>query len=82
MENTRLGIYSLLSFLVHYYVDFDKYFAILPSDIDKQKYLDYYNAKQVSRGFKYNSGENDDWVDEKQLRELIKRHVDPNFKPL
>ena len=32
-------------------IEFDKYYAILPSDIDKTKYLEHYNAKEVEKGF-------------------------------
>jgi UDP-N-acetylglucosamine 4,6-dehydratase/5-epimerase len=62
-------------------IEFDKYFAILPTDADKQKYLKHYNAKEVERGYKYNSGTNEKWIDVEEMRELIKTHVDPNFKP-
>jgi hypothetical protein len=29
----------------------------------------------------YNSGENDHWVSTEEMRDLIKKHVDPNFIP-
>lgn len=38
-----------------------------------------FNAKKVAEGFKYNSGQNTEWVDAEALRKLIKAHVDPNF---
>ncbi|MBN4051251.1 UDP-N-acetylglucosamine 4,6-dehydratase (inverting) [bacterium AH-315-M05] len=44
-----------------------------------QRYLDIYNGDRVKPGFKYNSGTNTDWLSVKQLRELIKKHIDPNF---
>ena len=31
-------------------------------------------------GFSYNSGDNTDWETVESLRELVKIHVDPNFK--
>ena len=61
-------------------IDIGKYYAILPSGVDKNKYLEYFNGKAVSEGFSYNSGENDKWVSVEEMRELIKTFVDPNFK--
>lgn len=63
-------------------IDAGKYYAILPSGINKEKYLKYYNAKEVAKGFRYNSGENTKWVNIEEMRELIKNYVDPNFKPI
>ena len=63
-------------------IDAGTYYIILPSDVDKQKYLQRYNAKEVAKGFTYNSGENEQWLSEEQLRELIIKCVDPTFKPL
>ncbi|MFN3554331.1 MAG: UDP-N-acetylglucosamine 4,6-dehydratase (inverting) [Bacteroidales bacterium] len=62
-------------------IEFDRYYAILPSDSNKEKYLKHYNAKEVNKGFKYNSGTNDEWIDVEQMRELIRRFVDENFVP-
>ncbi|MAT58484.1 MAG: UDP-N-acetylglucosamine 4,6-dehydratase (inverting) [Ignavibacteriae bacterium] len=62
-------------------IDIGKYFAILPSGDNTDKYLDYYKASKVKEGFSYNSGENTDWVSVKEMRELIKKFVNPNFKP-
>ncbi|KPL16478.1 MAG: UDP-N-acetylglucosamine 4,6-dehydratase (inverting) [Bacteroides sp. SM23_62] len=63
-------------------IEFDKYYAILASDANKQKYLDYYNALEVPKGFKYNSGTNDQWITIEEMRNLIKTFVDKNFKPI
>jgi UDP-N-acetylglucosamine 4,6-dehydratase/5-epimerase len=63
-------------------IEFDKYFAILPSDVDKTIYLDHYAAKLVEPGFTYNSGANTDWETEESLREKIVKYVDPEFKPI
>jgi UDP-N-acetylglucosamine 4,6-dehydratase (inverting) len=63
-------------------IEFDKYYAILPSGVDKERYLEYYNATEVPKGFKYNSGTNADWETEESMVEKIKKYVDPNFKPL
>lgn len=62
-------------------IEFDRYFAILPSDADKGKYLKHFNAKEVEKGFKYNSGTNSEWETIDSLRKKIIEHVDPNFKP-
>ena len=63
-------------------VDCGKYYAILPShpSWDKDKYYQKFNAKPVQKGFKYNSGENDEWLTPSQIEELIKTHVDRNFE--
>jgi len=63
-------------------IEFDKYYAILPSGVDKERYLEHYNATEVSKGFKYNSGTNTEWETEESMVEKIKKYVDPNFKPL
>lgn len=61
-------------------IEFDKYFAILPSGADKQKYIKHYNAWEVPVGFKYNSGTNSEWETVESLRDKIKKYVDPNFE--
>jgi UDP-N-acetylglucosamine 4,6-dehydratase (inverting) len=60
-------------------IEFDKYYAILPSGIEFDKYLKHYNAKMVTPGFKYNSGTNTQWETVESLREKIKRYVDFEF---
>ncbi|MDT9547524.1 MAG: UDP-N-acetylglucosamine 4,6-dehydratase (inverting) [Chlorobium phaeovibrioides] len=62
-------------------IEFDRYYAILPSDAKKEKYLKHFNASEVAPGFKYNSGTNIEWVDEDALRALIRQYVDPEFEP-
>jgi UDP-N-acetylglucosamine 4,6-dehydratase/5-epimerase len=32
-------------------IEFDKYYAILPSDAKKEKYLKHFNAWEVEKGF-------------------------------
>ncbi|WP_020526892.1 UDP-N-acetylglucosamine 4,6-dehydratase (inverting) [Flexithrix dorotheae] len=63
-------------------VDIGKYYVILPqqSDEKKQKYLMETGAKEVPKGFKYNSGTNDEWLSVEDMRSLITEFVDPNFK--
>ena len=66
----------------YYTIDTGKYYAILPAGANRQKYLDYYKATEVPKGFKYNSGENNKWVSVEELRELIRKHIDPDFQPI
>ncbi len=62
-------------------IEFDKYYAILPSGSNKEKYLAHFNAVEVPKGFQYNSGTNTQWVEVKEMQELIKTYVYPDFKP-
>lgn len=62
-------------------IDIGKYFVILPTVGKKQKYLDHFKGKKVKEGFSYNSGKNEDWVSIEEMRRLIVKYVDPNFKP-
>lgn len=59
---------------------FDKYYAILASDAEKEKYLKHFKAKEVEKGFQFNSGTNDKWETVESMRELIKKYVDENFE--
>jgi len=63
-------------------IEFDKYFAILPSGANMEKYMKHFNAIKVPKGFQYNSGTNTQWVDVAEMQSLIKEFVDPNFKPV
>jgi len=63
-------------------IEFDRYYAILPTDVDKQKYLKHYHAWEVRPGFKYNSGTNMEWETVDTMRDKIKKYVDSNFSPL
>jgi UDP-N-acetylglucosamine 4,6-dehydratase (inverting) len=65
-----------------YTYDLGKYYTILPSQHrwDLDEYIEHFKAKKVDLGFRYNSGENDEWVSVQELRELIKNHVDTTFK--
>lgn len=66
----------------HNTIDIGKYFAILPAN-GKDKYLNFYSGSQeVEKGYSYNSGANDQWVDVKEMRKLIKKNIDPDFKPI
>lgn len=61
--------------------DLGKYYAILPQipAFNLTDYIKTFNAKKVAEGFRYSSGKNSEWVDAEGIRELIKKHVDPNF---
>lgn len=63
-------------------IEFDKYYAILPSYSEKDKYLKHYKAKEVVKGFQYNSGTNDRWETLESMVELIRKYVDENFEPI
>lgn len=61
--------------------DLGKYYTILPS-IPKFKlneFISHFNAIKVPEGFNYNSGDNTEWDDTETLKELIKKHVEPNY---
>lgn len=62
-------------------LDCGKYYVIIPShpNWDKEKYIKTFNAKWVPQGFRYNSGENTEWISVDELRSQIKTHVDPHF---
>lgn len=61
--------------------DLGKYYTILPHGMNfkTNDFIDHFNAKRVELGFRYNSGENDQWVSVEDLRKLIRDHVDPTF---
>ncbi len=62
--------------------DIGKYYAILPQEtvFDREKFIKHFKAKLVEPNFSYNSGDNKEWETTESLRELLKTHVDPNFK--
>ena len=63
-------------------IDIGNYYAILPAN-GKQRYLEHHNGSiEVEIGFSYNSGTNKEWATVEQLRDLIKKHIDPSFKPI
>ncbi|TMM29160.1 UDP-N-acetylglucosamine 4,6-dehydratase (inverting) [Polaribacter aestuariivivens] len=66
-------------------VDLGKYYAILPqkspySKYSKEDYKEAFNGTDVPEGFSYDSGNNTEWETVESLRELVKLHVDSNFK--
>jgi len=61
--------------------DLGKYYVILPQTTHWKldEFIRQFGAKKVPVGFKYNSGENDEWLDVPSLRRLIREHVEPEF---
>lgn len=49
-----------------------------PSDL-LTEYAAYHGGRPVGRDFRYNSGENKEWLSAEELRDLIREHVDPDF---
>jgi UDP-N-acetylglucosamine 4,6-dehydratase len=62
--------------------DCGKYYVILPTfgNWSLDEWISKFKATKVRKDFTYNSGENTEWLDAPQLRELIKKHVDPQFE--
>ncbi|HCQ17073.1 MAG TPA: UDP-N-acetylglucosamine 4,6-dehydratase (inverting) [Cryomorphaceae bacterium] len=62
--------------------DCGKYYTILPQlpRFKLDEFISHFNAQKVEQGFKYNSGENHEWVTVEELRQLIREHVDPTFQ--
>lgn len=58
-------------------VDVGSYYCILPDSLrwTHAQYMEAMNAKKVDRKFRYNSGENQKWLDVKELRNLIEAHL-------
>jgi UDP-N-acetylglucosamine 4,6-dehydratase len=65
-----------------YTYDLGQYYTILPAQHQWQleEFKSRFNARLVEPGFTYNSGENIEWETVESLRDLIKVHVDSNFK--
>lgn len=57
--------------------DLGKYYVILPQQPNwsLEEFIKKFEAKKVPPGFRYNSGENSEWLTVEQLRELIKQHI-------
>lgn len=64
-------------------VDLGRYYAILPQGhrYTVEEYARKEGGTLVPQGFQYNSGTNTEWLSVDQIRELIRRHVDPGFAP-
>lgn len=61
--------------------DLGKYYTILPQvpRFNLEDFIDHHQAEKVEQGFRYNSGENDEWETVESLRKKIKKYVDPSF---
>ncbi len=61
--------------------DLGKYYVILPQvpHWSLEKYIAHFNAVKVEEGFNYSSGQNSEWVNAEQLRQLIVEHIDKDF---
>ncbi len=62
-------------------IEFGNYYAILPSVTfkNREEYLIHHEANPVKVGFRYNSGENSEWITVQEIRTLIRKHIDPSF---
>ncbi len=65
-----------------YTYDLGKYYAIIPSvpNWDVKKFVNEFDAKNVTKGFTYNSGNNEQWETPESLRRLIVEHLDSTFE--
>jgi UDP-N-acetylglucosamine 4,6-dehydratase len=63
-------------------IDCGDYYVILPTNPiwNLGSFIKEFKATRVKEGFRYNSGENSDWLTIQQIRELTKKHVDPSFE--
>jgi UDP-N-acetylglucosamine 4,6-dehydratase/5-epimerase len=61
--------------------DLGRYYVILPQvpRWSVEEFVSHFKAQRVPEGFRYNSGENNEWLDVPMLRKLITEHVDPSF---
>src|SRR5215469_1018486 len=68
-----------------YTVQNPRYYVILPTLYGRAMkdllvvYAAHHGAEPVIRNFRYSSGTNTDWLSVQELRNLIRRHVDPSF---
>lgn len=62
--------------------DLGKYYAIIPQvpRWTVEDFAAHFSAKKVPEGFRYNSGENTEWLTVENIRKLIREHVDPTFE--
>ena len=63
--------------------DCGRYYAIVPpvKSWSETDFAAKFEAKRVPFGFRYNSGENRDWLSVDEIRALVQKHVDPQFVP-
>jgi UDP-N-acetylglucosamine 4,6-dehydratase (inverting) len=65
-------------------VDLGNYFAILNTGMGQPvaEYLQKKKGKKVKKGFCYNSGQNKQFLKVPEIRELIRKHLNPHFQPV
>jgi len=63
--------------------DLGKYYVILPlkTNWNLEDFKKEFNATKVKKGFSYTSENNTEWETVESMRELIRKHVDADFKP-
>jgi UDP-N-acetylglucosamine 4,6-dehydratase len=63
-------------------LDCGKYYVIIPSHPawNKEQFISKFKATRVDENFRYNSGENNEWISAEELRAQIRIHVDPSFQ--
>lgn len=61
--------------------DLGKYYVILPhlTSWKLEDFIKTFNATKVPKNFQYNSKENAEFIGVKEIRQLIKQHLDANF---
>jgi UDP-N-acetylglucosamine 4,6-dehydratase (inverting) len=64
-------------------IDLGKYYAILNTSGGRsfESYAEMKSAKKVPAGFSYNSGENPQFLTISEIQSLIRKHLDPSFRP-
>jgi UDP-N-acetylglucosamine 4,6-dehydratase (inverting) len=65
-------------------IDLGKYYAILNTSGGRssESYAKMKSAKKVPTGFYYNSGENPQFLTVPEIQSLIKKNLDPSFRPI
>src|SRR5688572_18141155 len=62
--------------------DLGKYYVIVPQTPNWKldEFIRQFDAKKVADGFAYDSGTNIEWETVESIRQMIREHVDPDFK--
>jgi UDP-N-acetylglucosamine 4,6-dehydratase (inverting) len=65
-------------------IDLGRYYAILNTSGGKSAdlYTKMKTAQKVPAGFSYNSGDNPQFLTIPEIQSLIKKHLDPSFRPI
>ena len=63
-------------------IEFERYFVILPVTPiwNPEEYRKAFNGRRCDYGFKYSSATNTEWLSVEQIRDLIRKHLDPQFR--